>query len=424
MVRFDVALRNMLFMALTLTAYGCSALPGAAMATPEPVIVRFAYAMEEKGDAYQVLAAEFGETHPNITVVAEHSGDVDQISRSAYFDVFEADQFHLASLAGRGAILNLDPILREDPHGIANDFYPNVLNAFTWHGQIWAVPADVDVWVLYFNKDLFDQAGVAYPEPDWTWSDLLEKAAALTEDLGDRTRYGLGADSREAPELIAFIYQHGGTVVDSIIDPQTPTLTSPATIEAVKWYTDLDLVHAVMTPPEVIERYRGSGVYEAAVRQHVAMWIGPLSARGGLLRHYDWRIDWGVVPLPRDEQRATLFTLSGYYINTYTAHPHEAWEWIEKASGSPRPAWSLPPRRSVADVPSYRQRVGEEVAEAALTSAQHGLAAPPVPWMLELVSWLNEALTSILTGEQTVEEAMQGVQEKAEVALSTYEVVE
>jgi len=149
-----------------------------------------------------------------------------------------------------------------------------------------------------------------------------------------------------------------------------------------------------------------------------------MTVRGGLVWRYEWSFNWGVVPLPRDEEQATLFTLSGYYISAHSPHPREAWQWIQMVTGSPRPAWNLPPRRSVAEMPGYRQRVGEETADAALASGEHGLTAPPIPWMEELLSWLSQALAAILAEEQTVEAAMQEVQQKAESALAAYEVVQ
>ena len=407
---------------LVVSVTGCANVFAPPTPTPEPITLHFAYPLEEKGEAYERLAAEFHDAHPNIMVEVQHTSDINYIaSESSNIDVFEADQFNLVSLVERGAILNLDPILQEDPHGIAGDFYPHILEAFTWQGQVWAVPADIDSWVLYYNKDLFDQAGVPYPQPEWTWNDFLEKAALLTVDQGNHMQYGFGSNPKEAPEIIAFIYQHGGGLVDSIIDPQTPTFDSPATIEAVEWYTDLALEYGVMTPPEVIERYRRGGAFEAAMQQHVAMWMGPLSIRGGLTWRYEWPFNWGVVPLPRDKERATLFLLSGYFISAHSPHPREAWLWIEEVTGSPRPVWNLPPRRSVAEMPSYRQRVGEEVAEAALAGAEYGLSSPPTPWLMEVFTWLNEALTAILTGEQTVEAAMQKVQQRAEAVLAAQE---
>lgn len=419
MFRFRNPFHAMLSALLVLGVAGCADILSPPTPTAEPITLRFAYPLEEKGEAYEKLAAEFHDAHPEITVEVQNLEDIDYMaSQGSNIDVFEAEQFHLVSLVERGAILNLDPILHEDPHGIVDDFYPHILNAFTWQGQIWAVPADIDLWVLYYNKDLFDQAGVRYPQPEWTWNDFLETATLLTVDRGDHKQYGFGANPSEAPELVAFIYQHGGAVVDSVVDPQAPTFDSPANIEAVKWYTDLALEYGVMTPPEVIEHYRRGGAFEAAIRQDVVMWIGPMSIRGGLVWRFEWPFDWGVVPLPRDEERATLFVLSGYFISAHSPHPREAWLWIDKVTGSPRPAWNLPPRRTVAEMPSYRQRVGEEVADAALASAEYGLAPPPTPWLMEILTWLNEALSSILTGEQTVETAMQEVQQKAERALA------
>lgn len=410
---------------LIFSATGCASIFAPPTPTPEPVVLHFAYPQRWKGEAYETLAAEFNKAHPNITIEVQHIKDINYVaSESSGIDAFEADQFNLVSLIRRNAILNLDPILHEDPHGIVEDFYPHVLEAFTWQGRVWAVPADIDPWVLYYNKDLFNQAGVPYPQPEWTWSDFLEKAALLTVDRGDHMQYGFGSNPEEAPEIIAFIYQHGGGLVDNIIDPQEPTLDSPATIEAVRWYTDLALKYKVMTPPEVIGRYHRGGVFEAAMRQHVAMWTGPMSirqglpGRGGMPNRFEWPFKCGIAPLPRDKNRATLFHLSGYFISAHSSHPREAWLWIEYLTSSPRLPWNLPPRRSVAESDLYRQRMGEEATEVALASAEYGLTSPPIPWLMEVFDWLGQALTSILTDEKTVETAMQEVQQKAETALA------
>ena len=270
MVRLRNLLQAVLPALMVLSVDGCTGVFTPATATPEPIALHFAHPLEEKGEAYERLAAQFRDSHPNITIDVQNIGDINYIAgQGSNIDVFEADQFQLVSLVERDAVLNLDPILQEDAHGIADDFYPHILEAFTWQGQIWAVPADIDSWVLYYNKDLFDQAGIRPPEAEWSWNDFLEKAALLTADLGDRSRFG--ANPAEAPEIIAFIYQHGGAIVDSIIDPQAPTFDSPATIEAVEWYSYLDLEYGVMTPPEVIKRYRRGGAFEVAVRQHVAV---------------------------------------------------------------------------------------------------------------------------------------------------------
>jgi multiple sugar transport system substrate-binding protein len=422
MCRFRASMQVILVLLLALSVAGCGSVLSTPAPAPEPITLRFAFPLEEKGEAYKRLADEFHDAHPDITVEVQNAQGIDFIAgQGTNIDVFEADQFHLVSLVERGEVLNLDPILQEDPNGLIDDFYPRILNAFTWQGQIWAVPADIDLWVLYYNRELFEQAGVPYPQPEWTWNDFLDTAALLTVDRGDYRQYGFGANAQEAPELIAFIYQHGGAVVDSVIDPQAPTFDSPTAIEAVGWYTDLALKHGVMTPPEVTGRYRRGGAFEAAVRQHVAMWIGPMSIRGGMVWNFDWPFDWGVVPLPQDEEQATLFMLSGYFISTHCEHPREAWLWIETVTGSPRVAWNLPPRRSVAELSTYRQRVGDEVANAALASAEFGIAPPPTPWLMDTLTWLNEALTSILSGEQTVAAAMQQVQQKAETTLAAQE---
>src|SRR5690606_31675953 len=74
------------------------------------------------------------------------------------------------------------------------DFYPQTIEPFKWNGDLMCIPQNLSSLVVYYNKNLFDQANLAYPKDDWTWEDFLATAQALTKDTdGDGTidQYGL-----------------------------------------------------------------------------------------------------------------------------------------------------------------------------------------------------------------------------------------
>ncbi|MBN1811726.1 MAG: extracellular solute-binding protein [Anaerolineae bacterium] len=165
---------------LFVTACSCIEAPPPA----EPVTIRFARPDAE--DAYyETMIAEFNEIYPHITI--------EDIPDYAYYedvDAFFISPFALSFFLEREALLDLNPIVQQDDAFDLSDFYPATLELFTRDGQLWAIPAGVTVQVLYYNQDLFDQYGVPYPQPDWTWDDFLEKAQALRDPGANVFGYG------------------------------------------------------------------------------------------------------------------------------------------------------------------------------------------------------------------------------------------
>ncbi|TPW31689.1 sugar ABC transporter substrate-binding protein [Martelella alba] len=74
--------------------------------------------------------------------------------------------------------------------GIDTAAYGGLIEALTVDGNIYALPFRSDVWILYYNKDLFDAAGVDYPTNDMTWSEFADKARALSSGFGANKTYG------------------------------------------------------------------------------------------------------------------------------------------------------------------------------------------------------------------------------------------
>jgi len=72
-------------------------------------------------------------------------------------------------------------------------------------GQLWGIPAGVDLWVMYYNKDLFDRYGIPYPEPKWTWDDFVDTILSVRH-VGEGI-FGCLTDDTLFP--FALVYQHG-----------------------------------------------------------------------------------------------------------------------------------------------------------------------------------------------------------------------
>ncbi|MCX7681935.1 MAG: extracellular solute-binding protein, partial [Anaerolineae bacterium] len=380
--------------------------------TPEPVTIRFAV-WDWQRDIYDALAEAFTEANPDLLVqfvsITELLGPVDftkpiQIpDLPSVADVFPFLQWW-PDLASTGQLRDLTPFIEADADFHPEDFYPGVLESYRRHGGTWALPVGLDAYAIVYHKGIFDQAGVAYPEPGWTWEELTIKAQTLTEREGEHVlRWGLALDTLAPTSLI--VESRAGPLIDYTADPPTPRFDQPDIVEAVRWYTDL-YRQSVITYPVSIDDSRV--LYGGQV---AAMWAETFS---------NWsmtspRTDVGVVPFPVDnpDSRSTLLIPQALGMSAGTRYPDAAWRWMEFLTRQnlvglllgfdSLPIGYLPVRRSVAEAGGLWESLDTETAAAMQYALQHGYVDQDI---YGGASALSAALDAILSGEKSVEDAL------------------
>jgi multiple sugar transport system substrate-binding protein len=183
-------------------------------------------------------------SHPGI-VVQQQSPGLGELGRSP--DVVRLDVADVPATPASGALLDLAPFLPR--LGLDPGRYDSAaLGAFRRGNAIYALPGGVAPIVLAYNKDLFDSAGMPYPSGDWTWEDFLHAAQQLTRDTdGDGHIDQWGTALERTPRLwIPWLWSGGGDVLCSDGRRATGCLDSPASIAALRWYSDW------VTQPRVI----------------------------------------------------------------------------------------------------------------------------------------------------------------------------
>lgn len=130
-----------------------------------------------------------------------------------------------------GLLLDLSEGLKSA--GFDESKYPAaVLEMYTKDSKIYGVPKDYDETAIYYNKAIFDEMEVEYPQPGWTWDDLLEKAQALTNE----NHYGFASRSSGNSGYQNFVFQNGGSFLD---ENQMPLVNGPEVAEALQFMHDL-----------------------------------------------------------------------------------------------------------------------------------------------------------------------------------------
>ena len=226
-----------LALALLLSLAGCGSADGKTHLTFQIWDVNQRDGMQAMCDAYtaqhpdvviEVQVTNWGEYWTKLEAAAESNTMPDIYWMHTDQILYYADFGILADLT--------DLYADEDPNYYANHFSDiSIGNASGSDGKIYGVPKDKDNVVLVYNKEMFDQAGVAYPTAEWTWDDLTDASQKVYDATG---KYGYMAYNDEQLGYWNFVYQKGGY----ILDPETNIhagYTQPATVEAVKFYVNL-----------------------------------------------------------------------------------------------------------------------------------------------------------------------------------------
>lgn len=384
--------------------------------TPEPIKIYFAFPAEQ-ATYYDDLIAQFNETHPGVTVerkTAMTTETWNYLFQEKLVDAFtfstESDFF--PRLKAEDGLLDLTPLTQQSDTFNLDDFYPSVLEPFAIEGSVWAIPGSVTLGVVYYNKDLFDQYGADYPEMDWTWDDLLRAALQVRDP--EQNIYGLVAFPFFT---IPFIYQHGGQIMDDWDEPTRLTLDDPLTIEAVDWFASLAYQHDVMPSPATERQVfgqNGNSPY-LFLRGKAGMYMGWLTDRGGETwgPQGEWKMRWGVVPLPRNERAATLGIEYAYAISAHTRYSGACWEWLTFL-GEQLPPYTMPVRKSLAQSDAYREQVGDEEADVALASIEHMLLVYDLPGDVEFdIEGFMNTVIEILNGNVTALEGLTALQRQS-----------
>jgi multiple sugar transport system substrate-binding protein len=149
-------------------------------------------------------------------------------------DTFWMNDANFAQYASGGAIKDLQPMLAKSSVSMS-DYVPAQAKAYTYKGDVYGIPKDVDSIALWYNKKLFQEAGVQPPTASWTGDDLLAAAQKLTDPATGV--FGIVAQSTDQQSYYTTIPQMGGQVISA--DKKKSGYDTPEAIKAITFWTDM-----------------------------------------------------------------------------------------------------------------------------------------------------------------------------------------
>lgn len=320
-----------------------------------------------------------------------------QLAGGTAADLLWMDQNHM-SLAADGSFLPLtDCVANAAPQtaGDVKDYYPGIIQTAYQGDTLYGLPWIAQPVVVYYNKDMFDAAGLDQPTADWTWDDFITDAKALTKDTnGDGTidQWGTIANGWPPPQM--FIWQAGGDVISP--DLATSPIDSPAAVKGVEFYLSWAYNPEMAPSADIINEQGFDAMYTAG---KIGMFFG------GAADDKDYNTNGftaGVVPPPKNPDTGSNETFAwtaSTVINAATEHPKEACDALLAVTEGIQNWKVVSPRISQATVDHLVASVPQKApnAQAFLDAAKNMSAFRIIPKYIEWESLLwNEYLTPLL----------------------------
>ncbi|WP_195574711.1 ABC transporter substrate-binding protein [Paenibacillus sp. 1001270B_150601_E10] len=307
--------------------------------------LRFAtWDSEENLTLQQQLVDKFNETHPDIAISLEAYGSEYDTKIAAGMGANDApDVMYMWNYPTyKEALEPLDSYLEKEGADFKSNYYETLWNYNSADGKVLGLPVGYTTHVVYYNKDLFDKAGVPYPKSGWTWDDLQATAKKLNNP--DESISGFAFSGTPDPyDFEMFLWGNGTAYVGDNGSLQG-NLNSDKSIEVLAMFQNmLKDGYAITT--------EGSGSTEMKSGK-VAMFTNGAWSIGGLK---EAGINFGIVELPafKNGSAVSIVSSSGISMSKNSKNKEAAWEfikfWTSEEANKARLDYELPVLKSVVE---------------------------------------------------------------------------
>ncbi|ETK34074.1 ABC transporter substrate-binding protein [Microbispora sp. ATCC PTA-5024] len=362
----------------------------------------FSAAPDHLADLDKIVKA-FEAANPSITVTVETAPFTDYFTKlqtaiagQTAPDAFELNYENFVSYADAGALRDLgDQAAGDDLSAYA----PRSLQTFGRNGKQYALPESYSAVLLFYNKDLFDKAKLAYPTADWTWDDELAAARKLTggEVYGD-------FQPVQFFEFYKALAQAGGSFFGP--DGKQAAFNGPQGVAAAEFL----LAKPGKVMPTVAQ-IGGTPDYDTNLfkKGRLAMWHNGVWQFAGLK---DVPFGWDVVVEPASTKASAVFQ-NAVAVSATTKNAAAAYKWLRFLTSSDVAAttrvassWELPPLADAKAYAGYFEQTPPANRKAVLDAVASATAEPVIARQQELQDIVTKALEQAAAGKAPVQKAL------------------
>ncbi|MDI3327920.1 MAG: ABC transporter substrate-binding protein [Alicyclobacillaceae bacterium] len=375
------------------------------------------------GPAVRELVKKFNDTHPGIRVVERFQPDMyaglmqnlqSAIAAGRPPAVSQISYSHLQYAAENFPHVSLQDLVQNDP-GFLKDFPENILELGRVKGKLEGIPYSISNPVIYYNADLFKQAGLDPEKPPKTWNELREVARTVKGKTG---AWGVFIRHEDNWSTQALIESNGGHIVNP---DGSLGITEPVAVEAIQMWGDM--VNRDRTMPNV--NYKEA--QQAFLSGKLAMYIATIAELSSLKKQATFDLRTAAYPTFGDKPRKV--PAGGNVLMVFAKDPAQQQAALEFIKFLTAPdnlkAWSL----GTGYLPSRLTMGGRDVTQELLKEAP--LMKPAVDQLKDAVPWRNipgpnslqaekillDARMDVLAGKSDAKAAMEAAKARIEPLL-------
>lgn len=407
--------KTIIFMAaaalLVTSLAGCGSKAASTTGSDEPVTIKYlSYSAQPDHikDLEKMIAA-FEKENPKIKVKYETCLYDDYFTKLQTLaasktlpDVFEINYENFVNYASKGSLLDLSGVISNDKSFDPSVYDKTSYDAYKYQGKQYGLVEKFSTCLLFYNKDLFDKAGVAYPNENWTWQDELAAAQKLTD-----TKKGIWGTYSPIQfyEFYKTIAQNGGSMFSD--DMKTVTINSKQNVETLQWMIDkINKYHVTPTDAEMSGQ-KNEDMFKAGK-------IAMLRTGTWMFSYFkDAPFKWDVTLEPGNTQKAHHFFSEGVAISKDTKQAEAAWKWAKFFTSNKdcvetrvETGWDLPAVSDSAVYDSFLKQTPPDNRKAVLNALKTLVVPPVIENEAELADTVNKELDAARLGKKTPQKAL------------------
>lgn len=297
--------------------------------TSGPVTLTYAIWDKNQEPGMRAIADAFEKKNPDIKIKVEIT-PWDQYwtkmeaaaTGSSLPDVFWMHTSYFSKYADGGALMDITDKAKSSSDLKWDNFPKNLVDATISNGKNYGVPKDYDTIGLWYNKTLFDQAKLPYPDSTWDWNKLVEVSKKLTDP--SKGVYGFAAPADMQQGFYNFVYQNGGNILSA--DKKKSGYDIQATRDAIQWDVNLSLKEKVSPTQQQFADTSFGQMFESgkvAMGLFGSWMVSEFKANDYVKKNCN------VAVIPQGKTKATIINGLSNVASAKTKYPEQTWKFLQ-----------------------------------------------------------------------------------------------
>lgn len=322
-------------------------------------------------DEIEVVLESYGNDYDTKITASMGSGDAPDVMYMWNYPVYS------------GKLEPIDSYIEKEGEGYKDNFYETLWPYHSKDGTTFGLPVGFVTSSLYYNKDIFDKAGLEYPTSDWTWNDVIEASEIITEKV-DGVK-GFGFPIKTLPYTYEMYLWSNGTAYVDKDGNFDGNLNSKEAIEVFDMFQKMNT--------DGIAAALEKGVTEDMLGGKVAMSV---NGTWPITNYNEAGLNYGIVEIPSFEGKhdsVSVLNTAGVAMSKDSKNKEAAWEfmkfWTGEEANRDRIGYELPSLKSVVESEKIME---DETYKPFYVMLEQSKGYTPTSFIVDGWSEIDEAL--------------------------------